>query len=51
MEIEITKTENGYHSKNVETGKEWCFENAGTLLTWLKSFLPETLGDERRLTD
>ena len=39
MELEICKTENGWHVTDKDDG-DWCFENSKSLLAWLKDFLP-----------
>lgn len=50
MEIEIKKTENGYHCKDKADG-EWCFQTIPALLEWLALFLPEAAGSECKLQD
>ena len=52
MELEIVKTMNGYNCKEKDNGeRNWSFENAKSLLLWLKDFLPKQAGDEAKLTD
>jgi hypothetical protein len=50
MKIEICKTENGYHVKDKDGG-DWCFEDTGSLMTWLKKFLPCEINSEIKITD
>lgn len=50
MEIEIQKSENGYHVKNKETDEERCYENAKSLLSWMVDCLPCNVGDEIKIT-
>ncbi len=52
MEVEIKKTENGWHCKDKDNGEEdWCFETAKSMLDYLKDYLPKNIGDEVKLSD
>ncbi len=50
MEIEITKTENGYHCKDKSDDEEWCFETAESMLGYIRTYLPKEIGNEIKLT-
>jgi hypothetical protein len=50
MEVEIKKTENGYHCKDKNDG-EYCFETCTALFKYLEQFLPCKNEQEIKLTD
>lgn len=50
MNIEITKSENGFHCKD-EDGKDWCFDTKDKLMEYLFSCMPSEAGEEVKLTD
>ena len=51
MQLEITKTENGYHVKDNETNKERCFETMAHLGDYLGSVILKNIGDQVTIKD
>ncbi len=51
MEIEIKRSENGWHCKIKDTEEEYCLETMKTLLAYLARFMPEKIGDEIKVTN
>jgi hypothetical protein len=52
MELEIIRTMNGYDVKEKDNGlRSWSFESTGSLLNWIKDFLPKEAEGEIKVTD
>ena len=51
MDLEIVRTENGYHVKDTEANKEYCYESTANLCAYLAACLLPNVGDEVTIKD
>jgi hypothetical protein len=51
MNIEITKSDTGYHVKDIEAGTDHCYETRENLSMWLCTVIVPNIGDEVTVKD